>query len=134
MEAQQEEGETEQEVVETATWKALSLGPAEAALVVPVQGAGGAGGGGGAAGRDTDQGAAEARHEEQQAAQQSHQAGQAQLNLVVHVCPLERVDIVPNQSGDVDDVEKSHCEVRSDPLEVRGIDYISPVSCIKPKF
>ena len=117
--------------METGGRQALSLSPAQAALVVPVQGAGGARGGGGAAGRHTDQGAAEPRHQEQQAAQQPHQPSQAQVSLVVDVGPLERVKIVPQQSGDVDDVQESH----GDQLEGRGGDYeSSPVSCIKPKF
>ena len=114
---QQEEGETSQQEVETGGRQALSLSPAQAALVVPVQGAGGAGGGGGAACRDTDEGAREPRHQEQHAAQQADQARQAQLCLVVDIGPLEGVSVVTQQSGDVDEVQESH----DDTLEGRGV-------------
>ena len=61
-----------------------------------------------AAGRDADQRTGEAIEHEDDGADEADGGGQAQVELVVHVGPLEAVDLPAHDGGDVDDVQHRH--------------------------
>ena len=74
-----------------------------------------------AAGRDADQGAGEAIEHEDDGADEADGGGQAQVELVVHVGPLEAVCLPPHNGGDVDDVQHRHDDERGCLLSWMGL-------------
>ena len=62
-------------------------------------------------GRHADQGAGEPVEQEHDGANEADGGGEPEVQLVIHVGPLEAVDVPAHEGGDVDDVQ--HCHVES---------------------